>query len=213
MPLAPGEVIAGYTVVRQLGSGGMGAVYLVRHPRLPRFDALKLLKAEFSHDPDFSRRFLREADVVAGLSHRNIVSVLDRGEDRGQLWLTMQFVDGIDAEQALADSGGLLPAERGGAHPDRGGCRPRRRPPAPPDPPGREAGQHPARPHLRRRARAGLPDRFRDRQVPGERQHAAHADGGGARDLRLRLTGADRVPAPPTRGRTSMRSAACCTSC
>ncbi len=112
MPLAPGEVIAGYTVVRQLGSGGMGAVYLVRHPRLPRFDALKLLKAEFSHDPDFSRRFLREADVVAGLSHRNIVSVLDRGEDRGQLWLTMQFVDGIDAEQALADSGGLLPAER-----------------------------------------------------------------------------------------------------
>jgi hypothetical protein len=112
VPLAAGDVIAGYTVVRQLGSGGMGAVYLVRHPRLPRLDALKLLKAEFSVDPDFSRRFLREADVVAGLSHRNIVPVLDRGEDRGQLWLTMQFVDGIDAEQALADAGGLLPAER-----------------------------------------------------------------------------------------------------
>jgi serine/threonine protein kinase len=112
VPLAPGDVIAGYTVVRQLGSGGMGAVYLVRHPRLPRYDALKLLKPELSTDPDFARRFQREADVVAGLSHRNIVSVLDRGEDRGQLWLTMQFIDGIDAEQALIDSGGLLPADR-----------------------------------------------------------------------------------------------------
>ncbi|GAA3154193.1 hypothetical protein GCM10010531_01550 [Blastococcus jejuensis] len=112
MPLAPGETIAGYTVVRPLGSGGMGAVYLVRHPRLPRYDALKLLRSELSADPDFARRFLREADVVAGLSHRNIVSVLDRGEDDGQLWLTMQYVDGIDAEQALEGAGGLLPAER-----------------------------------------------------------------------------------------------------
>ena len=112
MPLAPGDVFAGYTVVRQIGTGGMGAVYLVRHPRLPRFDALKLLRSELSSDPDFARRFLREADVVAGLSHRNIVSVLDRGEDEGQLWLTMQYVDGIDAEQALLDAGGLLPAER-----------------------------------------------------------------------------------------------------
>lgn len=112
MPLAPGETIGGYTVIRQLGSSGMGAVYLVRHPRLPRMDALKLLKPEFSIDPDFSRRFLREADVVAGLSHRNIVTVLDRGEDRGQLWLTMQYVEGIDAEQALADAGGILPADR-----------------------------------------------------------------------------------------------------
>ncbi len=112
MPLAPGETIAGYTVVRQLGSGGMGAVYLVKHPRLPRLDALKLLKSEFSADPDFSRRFLREADVVAGLSHRNIVAVLDRGEDRGQLWLTMQYIEGIDAEQALEAAGGLLPPDR-----------------------------------------------------------------------------------------------------
>ena len=112
MPLAPGETIAGYKVVRQIGSGGMGAVYLVQHPRLPRRDALKLLKAEFSADPDFSRRFLREADVVAGLSHRNIVAVLDRGEDRGQLWLTMQYIEGIDAEQALEAAGGLLPADR-----------------------------------------------------------------------------------------------------
>jgi hypothetical protein len=112
VPLAPGDVVAGYTVVRPLGSGGMGAVYLVRHPRLPRLDALKLLKAEFSADPDFSRRFLREAESVAQVTHRNVVQVLDRGEDGGRLWLTMQYVDGIDAEEALAASAGLLPAER-----------------------------------------------------------------------------------------------------
>src|SRR4051812_43009524 len=79
VPLAPGDVFAGYRVVRTLGNGGMGAVYLVRHPRLPRLDALKLLRPELSSDPSFAARFEREADVVAGLSHPNIVSVLDRG--------------------------------------------------------------------------------------------------------------------------------------
>jgi hypothetical protein len=112
LALAPGDVVAGYAVVRSLGVGGMGAVYLVRHPRLPRLDALKLLRPEFSADPDFAARFLREADLVAGLSHPNIVSVLDRGEDAGRLWLTMQYVEGTDAEAALADAGGLLPADR-----------------------------------------------------------------------------------------------------
>ncbi|MGY1807083.1 protein kinase [Blastococcus sp. SYSU D00669] len=112
MHLAPGDTVAGYTVVRELGSGGMGAVYLVRHPRLPRLDALKLLRRELCDDPDFARRFMREADVVAGLSHRNIVGVLDRGDDGGQLWLTMQYVDGIDAETALEQAGGILPAPR-----------------------------------------------------------------------------------------------------
>src|SRR4051812_32163931 len=112
VPLAPGDVFAGYTVVRQIGSGGMGAVYLVRHPRLPRHDALKLLNRELSAEPDFVARFLREADIVSGLSHRNIVSIYDRGEEAGQLWLTMRYVDGIDAEAALEQAGGLLPAPR-----------------------------------------------------------------------------------------------------
>lgn len=112
MPLAPGDVFAGYTVIRQIGSGGMGAVYLVRHPRLPRNDALKLLNRELSAEPDFVARFMREADIVSGLSHRNIVSIYDRGDEGGQLWLTMRYVDGIDAEAALEQAGGLLPAAR-----------------------------------------------------------------------------------------------------
>ena len=105
MRLVTGDVFAGYTILRQIGTGGMGAVYLVRHPRLPRHDALKLLNPHLSSEPDFVARFLREADVVAGLSHRNIVSVYDRGEENGQLWLTMRYVDGIDGEAALDDAG------------------------------------------------------------------------------------------------------------
>jgi serine/threonine-protein kinase len=112
VPLAPGDVFAGYTVLRQLGAGGMGAVYLVRHPRLPRLEALKLLRPERSADPTFVARFQHEADVVARLSHRNIVSVHDRGEDAGQLWLTMQFIDGVDVERVLAESTGGLPTPR-----------------------------------------------------------------------------------------------------
>ena len=69
MSLRPGEVFAGYTVERELGAGGMGSVYLVRHPRLPRHDALKLLRAELCNDPAFVGRFEREADTVAQLDH------------------------------------------------------------------------------------------------------------------------------------------------
>ena len=57
MSLQPGDVFAGYTVERELGAGGMGTVFLVRHPRLPRYDALKLLKPDLSTDPTFVKRF------------------------------------------------------------------------------------------------------------------------------------------------------------
>src|SRR3954471_23356561 len=90
----------------------MGAVYLVRHPRLPRLDALKLLRRELNDDPGYTQRFLQEADVVSRLAHRNIVSVLDRGEDDGQLWLTMQYVEGTDVESALTAAGGRFAPDR-----------------------------------------------------------------------------------------------------
>ena len=101
MSLRPGEVFAGYTVERELGTGGMGSVYLVRHPRLPRHDALKLLRAELCSDQGFVGRFEREADTVAQLDHPNIVSVHDRGSQDGQLWISMRFIDGTNAAEAL----------------------------------------------------------------------------------------------------------------
>ncbi|QLL06929.1 serine/threonine-protein kinase [Mycobacterium vicinigordonae] len=99
--LTAGEVFADYVIVRFLGSGGMGEVYLAEHPRLPRREALKILRNipdnDVSADDEYRRRFIREADLTAGLWHPNIVRVNDRGEFNGQLWLAMDFVDGSDA--------------------------------------------------------------------------------------------------------------------
>src|SRR5947209_930138 len=108
--LSVGSVVAGYRIERLLGAGGMGEVYLARHPSLPRYDALKVLSAELSGDPDFRGRFVREADVAARLDHPNIVSIHNRGQtDEGQLWIAMQYVDGTDADNALA-AGTMTPA-------------------------------------------------------------------------------------------------------
>ncbi|MCV7104961.1 serine/threonine-protein kinase [Mycolicibacterium chitae] len=105
-----GTVIAGYTIERKLGAGGMGTVYLARHPSLPRSDALKVLSAEFSADPQFRARFRREADLAAGLDHPNVVRVYTRGEtDDGRLWMAMQYVEGTDAG-AVLDAGPMDPA-------------------------------------------------------------------------------------------------------
>lgn len=99
------RVIAGYQVVRRLGAGGMGEVFLVQHPRLPRRDALKLLDATVSRKDDFAARFQREADLLAPLSHQNITTLYDRGAFGGRLWITMEYVDGTDAARLLLNGG------------------------------------------------------------------------------------------------------------
>lgn len=103
------SAIAGYRVVRQLGAGGMGQVFLVEHPRLPRQDALKLLDAGVSRNYDFKGRFLREADLLAQLSHPNIVTLHDRGEFESRLWITMEYIDGTDAGELVKADGALDP--------------------------------------------------------------------------------------------------------
>jgi serine/threonine-protein kinase len=89
----------------------MGEVYLARHPRLPRRDAVKVLPAGIWQDPTFRERFIREADLASGLWHPNVVSVYDRGEHGGQLWIAMEFVDGTDAGRLLAGAPGGLPVK------------------------------------------------------------------------------------------------------
>ena len=101
MPLTSGQTFAGYTIIRLLGSGGMGEAYLAQHPRLPRQDALKVLRPDVSADSTFRDRFIREADLAAGLWHPHIVGVHDRGENDGQLWIAMDYVDGQDAAQLM----------------------------------------------------------------------------------------------------------------
>jgi Protein kinase domain len=112
MALEIGQAFAGYTVLRVLGSGGMGQVYLASHPRLPREDALKVLPTEVTADPEYRERFEREAELAAGLSHPHIVGIHDRGEFEGQFWISMEYVAGADVARLLRDQfPGGMPVE------------------------------------------------------------------------------------------------------
>ncbi|WP_067567210.1 serine/threonine-protein kinase [Nocardia acidivorans] len=111
MGLRAGEVFSGFAIERLLGSGGMGAVYLARHPRLRRAVALKVLADTFTLDPKARNAFEREATLAAGLDHPNIVAVYDRSAvDDAALWLAMRYIDGGDAAGLLDRSpSGLEP--------------------------------------------------------------------------------------------------------
>ena len=112
MSLTPGEVFAGFTIERELGAGGMGVVYLAQHPRLPRRVALKLLRTDLGADTSFVARFRREAETVARLDHPNIVAIDDSGAYDGQLWISMRFIDGTTAAEALHAYEAGMPAAR-----------------------------------------------------------------------------------------------------
>ena len=104
MPLKKGEVFAGFVIQRFLGAGAMGEVYLVQHPRLPRLDALKVLPPALTANAGYRYRFNREADLASSLVHPNIVGIHDRGEFNGQLWISMDYVDGTDADRLVEES-------------------------------------------------------------------------------------------------------------
>ena len=91
---------------------------MVEHPRLPRRDALKVLPADVSAGTESRTRFNREADLASTLWHPHIVGVHDRGEYEGHLWISMDYVDGLDAAALsgiapLTDGGGPLPVGLG----------------------------------------------------------------------------------------------------
>ncbi|WP_174553550.1 serine/threonine-protein kinase [Nocardia arizonensis] len=113
MQLQAGANFAGYLIERCLGVGGMGSVYLARHPRLERVVALKLLADAFTADPKARAAFEREVTLAARLDHPNIVAVYDRsGPEDDALWLTMRYVDGGDAGALLESAPRGLPPEQ-----------------------------------------------------------------------------------------------------
>jgi serine/threonine protein kinase/Tol biopolymer transport system component/tetratricopeptide (TPR) repeat protein len=89
-----GEQIGNYTIVRQLGSGGMGIVYLADDIRLKRKVALKLLPAHFTVNPDRVRRFEREARAASALNHPNMVTIYEIGQSNSTHFIATEFVDG-----------------------------------------------------------------------------------------------------------------------
>ncbi|HUB55066.1 MAG TPA: serine/threonine-protein kinase, partial [Mycobacterium sp.] len=104
MPLVDGATAAGFSIVRLLGCGQIGELYVAEHPRLQRQDALKLVSEELSADPEYRYRFKQETARAAALWHPNIIGLHDRGEFEDRLWLSMDYVDGADAAQLLADA-------------------------------------------------------------------------------------------------------------
>jgi len=97
-----------YQLVRRIARGGMAEVYLAQDTKLGRYVALKVLFPELSVDPNFVERFRREAQAAANLSHPNIVSIYDWGEENGTYFIVMEHVDGQPLSALIRSEGPLL---------------------------------------------------------------------------------------------------------
>jgi serine/threonine-protein kinase len=105
------ELIGDYKVIRELGRGAMGVVYLAVHPSLGRQLAIKVMARELARDPEFLERFRREGEAAAKLRHPNIVQVFDFAQRDGLYFIAMEYLGAATLKDLLLESG-QLPVER-----------------------------------------------------------------------------------------------------
>lgn len=98
-----GQQLGDYVIQDLLGKGGMARVYRAIDPNLDRVAAIKVIDPGVANDPEYTRRFKREAYAVAKLNHPNIVGIDQFGADRGMYYMAMAYIDGVDVDWLIKD--------------------------------------------------------------------------------------------------------------